>query len=148
MTPCQCQKNANCDAIWVLSITRRDQFLAFLGGIECKKLILSFVLVSRETISLIYQKFLLFDRVPLSLFIPSRIWQMVSRSVRSQQLSASNPNLIQNQAPPSPLHLHSQAGNQQNKIYSPVPTEEEIIKFKMSKPLLSSIQLKLQVGFT
>ena len=66
VTPCQCQKNANCDAIWVPSITRRDHFLAFLGGKEGKKLILTYVAVFRGAISLIYEKFLLCDRVPLS----------------------------------------------------------------------------------
>ena len=65
VTPCQCQKNANRDAIWVLSITRRDQFLAFLGGKEGKKLILTYVAVFRGARSLIYEKFLLCDRVPL-----------------------------------------------------------------------------------
>ena len=66
VTPCQCQKNANRDAIWVLSITRRDQFLAFLGGKEGKKLILTYVAGIRGARSLIYEKFLLCDRVPLS----------------------------------------------------------------------------------
>ena len=32
--PSQCQKNANCDAIWVPSIMRGDQFSAFLRGEE------------------------------------------------------------------------------------------------------------------
>ena len=32
VTPSQCQKNANCDAIWVLSGTRGNQFLAFKGA--------------------------------------------------------------------------------------------------------------------
>ena len=36
VTPSQCQKNAKCDAIWVPSIKRRDNFLAFLGGIDAK----------------------------------------------------------------------------------------------------------------
>ena len=73
MTPCQCQKNAFCDAIWVPSITRRDEFLAFLGGNECKKWILSFVSVFLGAISLIDQKFSLCDRVPLSFsFTPPR----------------------------------------------------------------------------
>ena len=65
VTPCQGQKNANRDAIWVLSIMRRDQFLAFLGGKEGKKLILTYVAVFRGARSLIYEKFLLCDRVPL-----------------------------------------------------------------------------------
>ena len=47
VTPCQYQKNANRDAIWVLSITRRDQFLAFLGSKEGKKLILTYIAMFR-----------------------------------------------------------------------------------------------------
>ena len=31
LTPSQCQKHANLNAIWVLSSTRKNQFLAFLG---------------------------------------------------------------------------------------------------------------------
>ena len=65
VTPCQCQKNANRDAIWVLSITRRDQFSSFLEVKEGKKLILTYVAVFRGARSLIYEKFLLCDRVPL-----------------------------------------------------------------------------------
>ena len=65
VTACQCQKNANCDTIWVPSITRRDYFLPFLGGIEWKKIIFSFVSLLRGAISIIYQKILLCDRVPL-----------------------------------------------------------------------------------
>ena len=34
LMPSQFQKNANRDAIWVPSITRRDQFSAFLRGKE------------------------------------------------------------------------------------------------------------------
>ena len=66
VTPSQCQKNANRDAIWVLNITRRDQFLAFLGGKEGKTLIFTYVATFRGARSLIYEKFLLCDRVPLN----------------------------------------------------------------------------------
>ena len=65
VTPSQCQKNANSDAIWVLSIKRRNQVFAFLGGKDGKKLILTYVVVFMGARSLIFEKFLLCDRVPL-----------------------------------------------------------------------------------
>ena len=65
MTPSQCQKNANRDAIWVPSITRGDHFLAVLGVKECKKLILTYVAVFRGARSSTYEKFLLGDKVSL-----------------------------------------------------------------------------------
>ena len=51
----------------MLSIKRRGQFLAFLGGKKGKKLILTYVAVIMGASSLIYEKFLLCDRVPLTL---------------------------------------------------------------------------------
>ena len=66
VTPSQCQKNANRDAVWVPGITRGNQYLAFLGGKEWKKLILTYVAVFRGVRSSTYKKFLLCDRVPLN----------------------------------------------------------------------------------
>ena len=68
VTPNQCQKNANRDTIWVFIITRGNQFLAFLGDKEGKKLIMTYEAVLRGERSSIYEKFVLYDRVPLSFF--------------------------------------------------------------------------------
>ena len=45
-----------------------DQFLAFLGDKEGKQLILTYVTVFRGARSAMYEKFLLCDKVPLSIF--------------------------------------------------------------------------------
>ena len=47
VTQSKCQKYANCDVIWVPSITRKDQFLSLLKGQGIKTRILTYVAVFR-----------------------------------------------------------------------------------------------------